>query len=98
MDKNTLDTLKDIVFRHLDPQKYRVFVFGSRATGKAVKFSDVDLGIEGEMGVSKVTLSAIEEAFENSDLPYTVDVVDFNSVTNKFKQIAKQNLILLNQT
>jgi len=30
--------IKDIVFKFIDPSKYKIFIFGSRATGKARKF------------------------------------------------------------
>jgi len=40
--------IKEIIFRFLDTKKYQVFIFGSRATGKAKKFSDYDIGIWGK--------------------------------------------------
>lgn len=80
--------IKDIIFRFLDPKKYQVFIFGSRVTGKAKKFSDYDVGIFGKKPIPWRILAAIEEALEESDLPYRVDVVDFSLVTSNFKKIA----------
>ena len=33
-------------------------------------------------------LAEIEEALEESDLPYRVDIVDFSSVSNDFRKVA----------
>jgi predicted nucleotidyltransferase len=71
----------------------RVFIFGSWAEGTALKFSDIDIGVEGKGPFSTLEL---EEAFENSDLPYLVEIVNFNHVSEKFKKVAKQKIIPLN--
>ena len=86
--KNPEKEIKNIIFQFLDSKSYKLFVFGSRATGKAQKYSDYDVGILGKKAVpwSKVVL--IEEALEESDLPYKVDVVDFSLVSSKFKKVA----------
>ena len=80
--------IKKIIFKFLDPKKYRVFIFGSRATGKAKKYSDYDIGIWGKRPVPLKIIGLIEEAFEESDLPYRVDIVDFSLVSPEFKKLA----------
>jgi predicted nucleotidyltransferase len=80
--------IKKIIFQFLDPKEYQVFIFGSRATGKAKKFSDFDIGIWGKKSVPSHLIVLIEEALEESDLPYKVDLVDFSLVPAKFKKIA----------
>jgi len=80
--------IKEIIFRFLDTKKYQVFIFGSRATGKAKKFSDYDIGISGKDVVSSQVKILIEEALEESNLPYKVDIVDFSLVSSNFKKIA----------
>ena len=88
VSKKTAKEIKDIISRFLDPKEYQVFIFGSRVTGKAEKFSDYDIGILGEKSVPGEKLALIEEAFEESDLPFKVEVVDFSLVSSKFKKIA----------
>lgn len=88
--------IKNILFKFLDPQKNKVFIFGSRAIGKARKFSDIDIGIKSEKEINTLLLSDIKEAFEESNIPYTVDVVDFPQVSDKFNEVAKQKIIYLN--
>lgn len=80
--------IKEIIFKFLDSKDYRLFIFGSRATGKAGKFSDYDIGILGENPLSFGTLALIKEALEDSSLPVAVDVVDFSSVSSDFKKVA----------
>ncbi len=80
--------IKNIIFQFLDPEEYGVFIFGSRATGKAKKYSDYDIGILGTKSVPLNILAKINEALEESNLPYRVDVVDFSLVSKDFKEIA----------
>lgn len=86
--KNPEKEIKKIIFNFLNPLEYRVFIFGSRATGKSKKFSDYDIGILGEKPIPWKTLALIEEVFENSDLPFDVDIVDFSLVSQGFRKIA----------
>lgn len=80
--------IKKIIFQFLDPCKYQVFIFGSRVTRKAKKYSDYDVGIWGKKPVPGHILIEIEEAFEESDLPYKVDIVDFSLVSKNFRKMA----------
>ena len=80
--------IKETIFRFLDPKQYQAFIFGSRATGKAKKYSDYDIGIIGKKPIPSATKVLIEEALEESDLPYKVEIVDFTQVPEKFKKIA----------
>lgn len=95
LDKATKAEIKKIIYSFLDPKSCRVFVFGSQASDRARKFSDIDIGIKSSKTIPWWKLATIEEAFEESDLPYTVDVVDFNLVSEKFRKVAGKNLIYL---
>lgn len=89
MDKSKVEKfIKQVIFKFLNSQDYRVFIFGSRATGKARKFSDFDVGIIGKKPVPRKILGSIEETFEESDLPFHIDVVDFSRTAKKFQQVA----------
>ena len=96
LDKNDLKEIREIVFRYLDPKKDRVFIFGSRTQTTARKFSDVDVGIKSKRKIELSTLSSIMEAFEESNFPYIVEVVDFSTVSRKFQQVAERGIIPLN--
>ena len=87
--------IREVIERFLDLKKYEVFVFGSRADGQAESFSDYDIGVSGKSSVSLKTLSLIREAFEESDLPFKVDLVDFSRVSAGFKKQALKRKIKL---
>ena len=53
-------------------------LFGSRATGHARPNSDVDLVLFGTLSVDDIAL--LWEAFDESDLPMTVDVVAYHLI------------------
>ena len=80
--------IKKIIFKFLDPKKHQAFIFGSRVSGRAKKFSDYDIGILGRKPVAFNILTEIEESLEESDIPYKVDVVDFSLVSPQFKKAA----------
>ena len=68
-----------------------VFAFGSRATWTAKDYSDLDLAIMGEQPVPLSVLSALNEEFVESDLPFRVDIVDFASLDDNFRAIIQQH-------
>jgi uncharacterized protein len=83
-----IEEIRDTIFSLLDSEKYDVFIFGSRATGEAGKFSDYDIGIIGTDPVPSSKKVLIEEALEESNIPYKVDIVDFSLVSPEFREIA----------
>ncbi|GBQ27486.1 DNA polymerase beta subunit like nucleotidyltransferase [Acetobacter estunensis NRIC 0472] len=64
-----------------------VRAFGSRVTGKAKPFSDLDLAIMGDEPLPLETQARLEEAFSESDLPWKVDVLDWAQTERDFQQI-----------
>lgn len=86
---------KTIVCSYLPKGNYQVFLFGSRTTNRHHRYSDIDIGIEGKDSVSKLVMSRITDALEESDLPVKVDVVDFFRVSSEFKNVANQTRIAL---
>ena len=63
-----------------------VRAFGSRATWTATEHSDLDLAIISPEPLAWVRRSRLSEAFEESDLPIRVDVVDWKSLSDGFRQ------------
>ena len=78
------------------PPGYRTFVFGSRATGVRLKpWSDLDLVIEGPAPLSFEVTGQLREAFDESLLPWKVDVVDRCSVSEEFGRIVDAGKVAL---
>ena len=83
-----------VIRRHLPDPAYRVFLFGSRATGTAGERSDIDIGIEGPGPVPREAMALIEEELEEAPTLYTIEVVDFARVPEKFRQVASRRVPL----
>lgn len=81
----------EIVGRHLDASKYRVFFFGSRVSGTGTDRSDIDVGIEGPEPIPYDVLFAIREEVERLPMLYTIDVVDFSRASEDFREVALQH-------
>lgn len=64
-----------------------VFAFGSRVTGKARKFSDLDLYIKTGNKLPSQIIDDLKDAFSESDLPIRVDVLDWHAVSPEFQKI-----------
>jgi predicted nucleotidyltransferase len=93
LSPNELAAIKAILVRHVPDAS--VWVFGSRATGKAKKYSDLDLCIKANQALALDVMSAMAEDFSESDLPWKVDIVDWFSVSDSFKAIIERDRVLL---
>lgn len=64
-----------------------VWVFGSRAKGTARKYSDLDLAIDDDQQPLPLSMmTSMLDDFEESDLPYKVDIVDWNTISDEFRR------------
>ncbi len=77
----------DIVMSILNKYDYKFYVFGSRVTDKAKEFSDLDLFYNED--IPEKIIMNIEDEFEESDLPYKVDIVNYNKCDKNFQKIMK---------
>ena len=75
LTKRDMETFRS-VFKKF-PEVKCVHLFGSRAKENYHSGSDVDLAVMNK-GVSAGRLSKIKDEFEESSLPYIVDLVDYN--------------------
>ena len=83
------DIVRTILQKHV-PQ-YEVWAFGSRAKWAAKDFSDLDLAIITDEPLPEGVSAALTEAFDDSDLPYTVDIVDWPSISKEFRKKIQDN-------
>jgi len=93
LSADELAVVKAILVRHVPEAS--VWVFGSRATGKAKKYSDLDLCIKANQALGLDLMSAMAEDFSDSDLPWKVDIVDWFSVSDSFKAIIERDSVPL---
>jgi predicted nucleotidyltransferase len=88
-----LELVKTILRKHL-PESTKIYAFGSRAKGTAKPFSDLDLAIDadGKKLPAKV-MTNLRSDFEESNLDYKIDIIDFNDISPEFKKIVEQRKI-----
>ncbi len=67
-----------------------VRAFGSRVNGTTKSYSDLDLAVVGSGKLSDDTLRCLKEAFEESDLPFRVDVLDWNATSPGFQKVIEK--------
>ncbi len=88
-----LQTVLEILRRHVPEREVRAF--GSRVTGKAKKFSDLDLVIMGNTPVPSFTLARLADEFDESDLPFKVDLVDWARTEDGFRRIIEEQSVAI---
>jgi predicted nucleotidyltransferase len=76
---------KRIVTHMLAPHKTKIYLFGSRANGTMRRDSDIDIAILPEDRLPTGLLSDIREALEQSNILYTVELVDLSLVSSEFR-------------
>jgi predicted nucleotidyltransferase len=87
--------VRDILRRHL-PAGALVWAFGSRVTGRTKPFSDLDLLVDAGHALTLDQSAELAEAFDESDLPFKVDIVDQHRAGASFRAaIAKDGLLAI---
>lgn len=75
----------DIFAIHLPGRE--VMLFGSRAVNTAKPHSDIDLLIIGDEPLPVTTIRILRDAFEDSDLPFQVDLVEWAETSEEFRKV-----------
>jgi predicted nucleotidyltransferase len=77
------------IVRHVTADSdYRVLLFGSWASGRAVERSDIDIGILGPSEVDPGAMVEIREACEGLPTLHAVDLVDLAGVAADLRRVA----------
>jgi predicted nucleotidyltransferase len=72
-----------------------VWAFGSRVGGPCKPYSDLDLAIVSAQPLSLQLLAQVAEAFSESDLPWKVDLIDWATTSEVFRQrVLARKLVL----
>lgn len=93
LEEPHLKNLKTIIAQQVDTTAWQPVIFGSRATGKAHRFSDIDLGFLGSQPLPSAIQTRLWDALDESDIPYVVDIVDLSITQADFKQVAEQAMV-----
>ena len=62
-----------------------ILAFGSRIHGTSQKYSDLDIALKQDVLFPRSAWRQLEEHFEESDLPFKVDPLEFSSLSQDFQ-------------
>ncbi len=84
-----------ILKKHVPHAEVRVF--GSRHKWTAKPYSDLDLAIVADAKLEKQIIYDLEEAFEESELSFRVDVIDWYAISDEFRAIIEQGYTVIQE-
>jgi type I restriction enzyme S subunit len=77
----------------LTKKSYAVSVFGSRSQEKLKKYSDLDLWIQSDPPLNFQELAALRDQFEESELPFKVDLVTPENCLAEYQSRIQSELV-----
>jgi predicted nucleotidyltransferase len=89
IQKEEMEIVLNIIKKHT--KDCEVLVFGSRLKGNNKPFSDLDLAFICKKRLDLNKRFEISLEFEESDLPYRVDIIDYNKASKEFQKIIDTN-------
>jgi predicted nucleotidyltransferase len=81
-----LDRVREIVLEALRTRDVRVYLFGSSVGGAVHRASDIDVAVDAREPLPPGLLGELREQFEESDIPYEVDIVDLATASPRFRE------------
>jgi len=92
VEKKYLDEIISIIKR-IYP-KAVVWAYGSRTDGTAHEGSDLDLVVK-EYGQDCADLFELKEEFEKSNIPFLIDIFEFDKLPESFQKEIKNNYVVI---
>lgn len=89
-----IDKVRQIVLKGLKDYRVHVYLFGSWASGKPKRFSDIDVGVLPLEQVPGWVFSNIREALEESNIVHSVDLVNLQDTDPGFRERVKREGVL----
>ncbi len=90
VEKDQMEILRKIINRHVPGKE--IWAYGSRLTRKAEAFSDLDLVV---FDCDSHSTEDFREALEESDLLFSVDVMEWESLPEDFRENIKRKYVVL---
>ncbi len=86
---NHIETVLGILARHVPECEARIF--GSRFSGTAKRYSDLDIALVGREKLDWRVMAAIKEEFQESELAFRVDILDWNALSAEFRKAIEES-------
>ena len=90
-----LETVRRILAEHVPGCEVRAF--GSRAKWEALDYSDLDLVVVCGDEENGRAIKHLKQAFEESDLPIRVDVLDWHVIAEDFRKAIESECVVVQQ-
>ena len=87
-----LDMLRTI-FKQYCPEA-EIWAYGSRLGGDAHEGSDLDLAVK-TFGDKKCTLTELKQMLNESDIPFLIDILEFDKIPESFQDEIKKNYTVI---
>ncbi len=88
MDSDCLGIVRQLLAEHVP--EIEVWAFGSRVRGNPKPHSDLDLALVCEQPLSVDRLARLSLGFEESDLPFRVDLVELKTAAPAMRATIEQ--------
>jgi len=85
ISENQIQQIRTTLQKYLASDLLEAHLFGSRISGEAAESSDLDILLKGKTAVSLAKMALLKEEFENSSLPFRVDVIDNEGISDEFR-------------
>ena len=95
VEEKYIAEIRRIINEHVPECEVRAF--GSRVDGTAKKFSDLDLALIGPEKLYWRIIPRLKDAFAASNLPMTVDIIDYNAVSKEFQAVIDKQYEVIQQ-
>ena len=74
--------------------KAEVWAYGSRIDGSAHEGSDLDLVVK-DFHTKNVNIGHLRELFSESNIPFCIDIFEFDQLPHSFQEEIKKNYIVI---
>ena len=88
-----MEFIKQVLKKYVPHAEVRAF--GSRVDGRAKPYSDLDLAIVTAEKIDRGVLVKLKEAFQESKLPFRIDIMDWERVSKNFQDIISMNYVVI---
>jgi predicted nucleotidyltransferase len=95
IEEKYLAEIRRILDEHVSDCEVRVF--GSRIEGKSRDFSDLDLVLVSGEKLNWRRIESLKDAFASSNLPMTIDVIDWHAISDGFRVIIENNYEIIQE-
>jgi len=91
LDKKYIDFIINTI-SEINPD-IEIYIFGSRTQNRAREYSDIDIALKSINSIPIDIILKLKTIFQDSTLPYKVDIIDINSIEEYFYNLIKNDLV-----